>query len=118
MGCLLSTNDFYSYIDFDISEAFVIKIYETESPSCDDAIPSATEVYLVEPFRINSAVIKYSGTLGASHRTDHRSSTLAAFAHFVAQDTACQYVFADIQGMYNLHFSQLETQCADVLHLQ
>ena len=57
-----------------------------------------TSVYLVEPLRKNSSVTKYSGTLGALHSHDQRTSTMAAFSHYVAEDTACRYIFADIQG--------------------
>ena len=58
-------------------------------------------VYLVEPRRASSAVLKFSGTLGAQNHQDKRSATVMAFSHFVIEDTACQYMFADIQGMPN-----------------
>ena len=63
------------------------------------------EVYLVEPMRLTSTVIKYSGTLGSTTRTDMRSMTMAAFAHYVVEETACQYVFADIQGRPPLFYA-------------
>ena len=69
-----------------------------ESPS---KVPEeVAEIYLVEPWRLTSTVVKYSGTLGSTTRTDLRSVTMAAFAHYVARETACQYVFADIQGPF------------------
>ena len=69
------------------------------------------EIYLVEPMRLTSTVIKYSGTLGSTTRTDLRSLTMAAFAHYAAQETACQYVFADIQGTspyFHVHLPRVE----------
>lgn len=60
--------------------------------------PRVTGVYLVEPFRQNQAVIRWSGTLGVSRGKDLRTATMRAFAHFVAEQTQCGYIFADIQG--------------------
>ena len=61
-------------------------------------------VYLVEPRRASSAVLKFSGTLGMNNRVDKRSATIMAFSHFVLEDSACQYMFADIQGMLHFEF--------------
>lgn len=55
-------------------------------------------VYLVEPRRASSAVLKFSGTLGMHNRPDRRSATIMAFSHFVLENSACKYMFADIQG--------------------
>jgi hypothetical protein len=52
----------------------------------------------VEPRRISSAVLKYSGTLGIGNGEDKLSATITAFSHFVVENSACQYMFADIQG--------------------
>ena len=60
--------------------------------------PEVTEVYLVEPRRLVSTIIKFTGTMGSTTRNDLRSLTMTAFAHFIAERTACQYIFADIQG--------------------
>jgi len=53
---------------------------------------SLSHAALLQPF------LKFSGTLGAQNRQDKRSATVMAFSHFVIEDTACQYMFADIQG--------------------
>ncbi|KAI1794277.1 hypothetical protein LXA43DRAFT_1091810 [Ganoderma leucocontextum] len=102
--------------EFDVSDGFLIKIYKPtptdaqdmgeqleEGERCQDSNPSleVTEVYLVEPRRLTSNVVKFSGTLGSTTRSDLRSLTMAAFAHFIAEQTACQYIFADIQGSNN-----------------
>lgn len=55
-------------------------------------------VYLVEPLRASSAVLKFSGTLGQRLRSDKRTGTILAFSHFVFDVTACQYMFCDLQG--------------------
>ena len=112
-----------SVVDFDVSDGFLMKIYKpaptsslapaptsSESESTgensseenqDEPPEEVDEVYLVEPMRLTSSVIKFSGTLGSTTRTDLRSSTMAAFAHYVAQETASQFIFADIQGPYS-----------------
>ena len=61
-------------------------------------LSTLTSIYLVEPRRASSAVLKFSGTLGMVHRSDRRSATIMAFSHFVLEDAACRYMFADIQG--------------------
>lgn len=61
------------------------------------------QVFLVEPRRLSSAVLKYSGTLGVTNRSEKRSATMTAFSHWVIESTACQYMFADIQGMLNFN---------------
>ncbi len=88
-----------------VSDAFLLKTYSTSLLGAENggerdttALDSVTSVYLVEPYRRNSSVIKYSGTLGVAHASDQRTTTMGAFAHFVVENTACQYSFADIQG--------------------
>lgn len=94
---------------FQVSKAFLIKCYGPAATSTaavfavDGAIVITQEVhsvYLVEPRRISSAVLKFSGTLGMSTRMDKRSATIMAFSHFVMSSTACRYMFADIQGIH------------------
>ena len=111
--------------DFQVSDGFVIKTYAVppnlptiqtfpelfsngsepvtdssdavaNSSTAKDVVPVA--VYLVEPRRASSAVLKFSGTIGQQNRMDKRSATITAFSHFVLHSTACQYMFADIQG--------------------
>lgn len=102
-----------------MSEGFLIKIYKVTTPQSGDMDPQpegrrqgfgavVTDVYLVEPRRLTSTVLKFSGTLGTSTRNDLRSLTMAAFAHFVAEQTACQYIFADIQGKFR---SSIDRNC-------
>ncbi|KZP10252.1 kinase-like protein, partial [Athelia psychrophila] len=55
-------------------------------------------IYLVEPRRVSTAVLKFSGTLGVRNGIDKRTATISAFSHFVVGSTACNYMFADIQG--------------------
>ncbi|KIM59691.1 hypothetical protein SCLCIDRAFT_27100 [Scleroderma citrinum Foug A] len=55
-------------------------------------------VYLVEPHHMSTAVQKFSGTLGVSNRPDKLSAMIMAFSHFVIQETACEYMFSDLQG--------------------
>ena len=64
-------------------------------------------VYLVEPLRLTTTVLKFSGTLGSTTRTDLRSLTVTAYAHYVAEQTACRYIFADLQGM-NYPFARIQ----------
>lgn len=101
-------------LEFDVSDAFLIKSYKRSSPvpqaerdddghgegSADvEPIEEVSAVYLVEPLRLTTTVVKFSGTLGSTIRSDLRSLTVTAFAHYVAEQTACHYIFADIQGM-------------------
>lgn len=69
-------------------------------------------MYLVEPLRLTTTIVKFSGTLGSTTRSDLRSLTVTAYAHYVAQQTACRYIFADIQGM---DVSFVSIQIADIL---
>ena len=78
------------------------------SDSEDDALAS---VYLMEPLRAPSAVLKFSGTLGQCTRSDKRTATILAFGQFVMDNTACKYMSADIQGAHCPH----QYTC-DVLH--
>lgn len=114
--------------EFDVSEAFLIKLYKpsssiaspTERTDGDhgegNAPAEPTEevsgVYLVEPLRLTTTIVKFSGTLGSTTRSDLRSLTVTAYAHYVAQQTACRYIFADIQGM---DVSFVSIQIADIL---
>lgn len=82
-----------------VADAFIIKTYRetaTEGAAEDDTA-KPENIYLIEKLRTTS-VMKFSGTLGSSRGLDQRTSTLSAFAHFVMQSSACQYLFADIQG--------------------
>ncbi|KAG2088736.1 uncharacterized protein F5147DRAFT_532075, partial [Suillus discolor] len=49
----------------------------------------------------SSAVLKFSGTLGICNHTDKRSATIMAFSHFWLESSACEYMFADLQGSIN-----------------
>jgi hypothetical protein len=69
-----------------------------DEDEADSDTRELTSVYLVEPRHASSAVLKFSGTLGAQNRQDKRTATVTAFSHFAVEDTACQYMFADIQG--------------------
>jgi hypothetical protein len=93
------------HVAFQISQGFLIKTYNNQPPrgSFEDATEGETcrtvsSVYLVEPRRASSAVLKFSGTLGMNNRTDKCTATMMAFSHFVLESSACQYMFADIQG--------------------
>ena len=113
MRAILLTCRYMHSAEFDVSEGFLIKIYKATTPQSEgigeqlegerqgsDVPLEVADVYLVEPRRLTSTVLKFSGTLGASTRTDLKSLTMAAFAHFIAEQTACQYIFADIQGTF------------------
>ena len=98
---------------FRVTDGFlqVIKSYTPATPplvedsaSDNDATPETdlklAAVYLVEPLRASSAVLKFSGTLGQRTRSgDKRTATILALSHFVVDNTACKYMFADIQGV-------------------
>ncbi|KAG1739728.1 kinase-like domain-containing protein [Suillus lakei] len=96
---------------FQVSDSLIIKTYsnaghvvdvevELQTPISEDIILThePTLIYLVEPRRVSSAVLKFSGTLGVCNRTDKRSATIMAFSHFVLESSACEYMFADLQG--------------------
>jgi len=93
---------------FQVSDGFLIKIYqvlmkdsvrEGTPDSLDNELNSSlSAVYLVEPHRISTAVQKFLGTLGISNWPDKLSVTIMAFSHFVIQETACEYMFSDLQG--------------------
>ncbi|KAI0681589.1 kinase-like domain-containing protein [Earliella scabrosa] len=103
---------------FEVSGGFLIKLYtepakstlsenstgqEAETPDMtqEEAVSPpevVSAVYLVEPYRRNQSVMRYSGTLGAGRTGDQRSTTMAAFAHYMAQETGCSCIFADIQA--------------------
>ena len=96
-----------SFVVFQISSGFLIKTY-VNVPSCvseeqpDDAADSVgssalVSIYLVEPWRASSAILKFSGTLGMPHCSDRQSATIMAFSHFILENTACKYIFANIQ---------------------
>ena len=96
------------FVDFQVSSGFLIKTYtnnpipepEQQPEGLADFVGTSTlvSIYLVEPRRASSAVLKFSGALGVSHRFDRRSATIMAFSHFVLEVAACRYMFADIQG--------------------
>lgn len=98
---------------FQVSDAFIIKtfMFDTTPSDSENSLledisgvsNGAPEmklagVYLVEPLRASSAVLKFSGTLGQRLRSDKRTGTILAFSHFVFDVTACQYMFCDLQG--------------------
>lgn len=95
---------------FQVSKGFLIRIYKTKTApdefssglELDGSPPASRTViatYLVEPRRASSAVLKFSGTLGSSKAVSKKFATIHAFSHFVASDSACEYVFADLQGV-------------------
>jgi hypothetical protein len=82
---------------FRVSDAFVISaaiVRDGEIEGSTHDIP-----YLVESLRSSSAVLKFTGTLGASTKTDKKTMTVAAFSHFIMSQTACALSFSDLQGM-------------------
>ena len=93
---------------FQVSDGFLIKIYQAPTKdsvregtpdSLDEELNSfLSAVYLVEPHHISTAIQKFLGTLGVSNRPDKLSATIMAFSHFVIQETACEYMFSDLQG--------------------
>lgn len=87
-----------------MTEAFLAKAYSPELINAASVTDSdITGVYLVEPRRNITQVIKFSGTLGSTvNRTDQLYSTIGAFAHWVLDTTGSQYMFADIQGEQKL----------------
>ncbi|KIO16270.1 hypothetical protein M407DRAFT_34077 [Tulasnella calospora MUT 4182] len=68
--------------------------WDSEEPDEDLA-----EVFLVEPRRSTTRVAKYTGTLDNQNWSDLLGATVNAFAHFVAMDSACEYLLADLQGL-------------------
>ncbi|KDQ58251.1 hypothetical protein JAAARDRAFT_193673 [Jaapia argillacea MUCL 33604] len=98
--------------EFQVSDAFLIKVYNFGDPRTNSDVvvadadesdhePVLESVYLVEPKRTSMSVIKFTGTLGQVHMSGQLLSTIMAFAHFVLENTACKYMFADIQGSYD-----------------
>lgn len=99
--------------EFDVSDAFLIKMYkptgasltehvdngnDDEEPPQDEPAEEVSAAYLVKPMRLTTTVVKFSGTLGSTTRSDLQLLTITAYAHYVAEQTACRYIFADIQG--------------------
>ena len=104
--------------EFQVSNGFLIKTYaDTPHPNTSagedhmEHTPVPTSVYVVEPRRASSAVLKFSGTLGMHNCSDKWSVTIMAFSHFVIEDTACLHMFADIQGIVFWHFTVPFTVC-------
>ncbi|PIL33491.1 hypothetical protein GSI_04114 [Ganoderma sinense ZZ0214-1] len=107
--------------EFDVSDAFLIKSYKPSTSTVPpvehidgdheedrahaESIKEVSAVYLVEPLRLTTTVVKFSGTFGSTTRTELRSLTVSAYAHYVAEQTACRYIFADIQGSNNANAS-------------
>lgn len=106
--------------EFDVSGTFLIKLYKSSSaPPTENAsdgdnadddhahddhahnnpMEEISGIYLVEPMRLTTTVVKFSGTLSLTTCNDLRSLTVTVFAHYVAQETACHYIFTDIQGV-------------------
>jgi hypothetical protein len=80
--------------DFQVSDGFIADI--TITP---DSHTSEGNLYLIEPLRSSTRVRKFTGTLAQTRPTDKAGVTIAAFTHWVMQDTACKLCFADVQGM-------------------
>ena len=97
---------------FQVSNGFLVKIYKEanngspsqnkaeDSPSKSIIPPSLLSVYLVEPRQALTAGLKFSGTLRMHNRFDRQSASIMAFSHFVVENSACKYMFADIQCMF------------------
>lgn len=119
-------------LEFDVSDGFLIESYKPRSPANPPAEPAGDDhdvgatdvasieevsaVYLVEPLRLTTTVVKFSGTFGSTTRTDLRSLTMTAFSHYVAEQTACRYIFADIQGLGSAFVhAQMLTACFTAL---
>lgn len=110
-----STNILRTFLAFQVSQGFLIKCYNmvetlVSTVTSESDLNSGPEkgtvlktsqlssIYLVEPRRVSTAVLKFSGTLGVRNGIDKRTATISAFSHFVVGSTACNYMFADIQG--------------------
>ena len=77
-----------------MSEAFLIKSYKLSLPVVPPTEPAegdvdqgsanvdifeeVSSVYLVEPLRLTTSVVKFSGTLGSTSHTDMRSLTMSS----------------------------------------
>ncbi|KAF4586440.1 hypothetical protein EYR38_010716 [Pleurotus pulmonarius] len=89
---------------FHVSEGFLIKSYSKGEPlfipegEPEMAPEKFDAVYLVEPRRTSFAVIKFSGTLGTLNNIDQKTATMSAFSHYVLEQSACVFMFSDIQG--------------------
>lgn len=86
---------------FQVVKPFIVVLQET--PSLKD-LPtrSAQDLLLVEPKLSTTQIKRFTGTLGQVKRADKIGATILAFLHWVAQETAGQLVFADVQGLYPL----------------
>ncbi len=116
----------------DVSDAFLIKSYKPSSSPTEHTSDGDTHgdrahaepaeevlgVYLVEPIRLTMMVVKFSGTLGSTTRSDLRLLTVTAFAHYAAEQTACCYIFADIQGVF-ISFAHIQRlkRCSPIARL-
>jgi hypothetical protein len=69
----------------------------------DDTDGYNSAVWLVEPRRTIS-LIKFSGTLQHPPCNDKMGETITAFAHFVYIVSKQSLVFADIQGLWYIHW--------------
>ncbi|KAJ7809964.1 kinase-like domain-containing protein [Mycena olivaceomarginata] len=90
------------YKEVSFADAFLaVEIKKPSKASGLASIPDEQEeglTWIVERKR-PTTVIKFSGTLiHHSHRTDLRSATISAFAHFVYGYSNKSLVFADLQG--------------------
>ncbi|KAJ7845590.1 kinase-like domain-containing protein [Mycena olivaceomarginata] len=90
------------YKEVSFADAFLaVEIKKPSKASGVASIPDEQEeglTWIVERKR-PTTVIKFSGTLiHHSHRTDLRSATISAFAHFVYGYSNKSLVFADLQG--------------------
>ncbi|KAJ7099232.1 kinase-like domain-containing protein, partial [Mycena belliarum] len=90
-------------VDLNLEFADAFLAVEVKKPSKASGVIAIAEdgeglTWLVERKR-PTTVIKFSGTLvHQSHRTDLRSATVSAFAHFVYGYSNNSLVFADLQG--------------------
>jgi Alpha-kinase family len=80
--------------EFQVSDGFIADI--TVTP---DSHSAEGNLYLVEPLRTSTRVRKFTGTMAQAKPTDKAGVTIAAFTHWVIQDTACKLCFADVQGI-------------------
>ncbi|KAJ6449509.1 kinase-like domain-containing protein [Mycena vitilis] len=90
-------------VDLNLEFADAFLAVEVKNPSKASGVIAIAEdgeglTWLVERKR-PTTVVKFSGTLvHQSHRTDLRSATVSAFAHFVYGYSNNSLVFADLQG--------------------
>lgn len=93
---------------FQVSDGFIIKTYcsnvnqvnaELQAPICKEvsATCELTSIYLVEPHRVSSTVLKFSGIIGICNHTDKHSVTIMAFSHFVLESSVRILIHTSLQ---------------------